>query len=548
MTEPTTPQRPGTRPAPLRSRRAVRLLAAALAPIPLVVVPATAQEPDSVVAIEPIMVRVLGSSIETGSPYSVSVVAGEELTRGTMSTFVEDALRAVPGVQIQNRFNLSQGERITVRGYGARSQFGVRGLRILVDGIPATLPDGQATLDHLDLAGLGRVEALRGPSAALYGNAAGGVLHFRTVDPSAVPARVGLRWSGATLGSARGATPGSEVSHGMWSLSGDVTGTTGAVGYRVGVTHTDFDGFRRDPVADDGSVYGAGTRTNVNALTSLGVAGGTLRFVVNAVDLDAENAGSLPQAVLDEGDRAAWTSSVTGANSKDVRQGQLGASWFGPIGGTDAELSTWAVTRDLFNPIPGRIIDLGRFAGGTRALLRGSMPAGDGLRLGWGAGVEAELQDDDRQNYENQQGSSGALLLDQDERVWGLGTFVQARLDIGRRVSVLAGGRYDRVSFSVDDAFVAGGDPDDSGSRTMDAFSPSAGVVVSATPTVELFASVGRSFETPTTTELANRPTGAGGFNPDLEPETGTTVEGGVRTTVARALRQIGRASCRERV
>jgi iron complex outermembrane recepter protein len=132
--------------------------------------PALAQavpEPDSAMVLEPMLVRVLRSTIGTEAPYPVSVVSGAELTRGSASAFLEDALRAVPGVQIHNRFNFAVGERLAVRGFGPRSQFGVRGIRVLVDGIPATLPDGQATIDHLDLANLGRVEALRGPNAAL---------------------------------------------------------------------------------------------------------------------------------------------------------------------------------------------------------------------------------------------------------------------------------------------------------------------------------------------------------------------------------------------
>lgn len=473
-----------------------------------------AQEPDSVVVIEPVLVRVLGSAIGMRSPTPVSVVAGDELTRGTASAFIEEALRAVPGVQIHNRFNFSVGERIAVRGFGARSQFGVRGIRVLVDGIPATLPDGQATLDHLDLAGLGRVEALRGPNAALYGNGAGGVLHFQTLDPAAAPAEVGIRTTGG--------------SYGLVSLQAHTTGTSGEIGYRVGFTDLSFDGYRRDPVADDGSAYGSADRRIVNGTVSIPAGSGTLRIVANGMDLDAENPGSLPQATLDEGQRAAWGFNVNSGAFKDVQQGQLGASWMGAVGGTQAEIATWGVRRQLYNPIPGRVIDLARNAGGVRALFRGAAETGAGSAFSWGAGFEVELQSDSRLNFENEGGDPGALLLDQTESVRGAGLFVQGRYDAGDRVSLLAGLRFDDISFSVDDDFVTG-DPDDSGDRSMSAISPSAGLVVSATPDVEFFGSVGRSFETPTTTELANRPTGAGGFNPDLNPQSGTTIEGGAR-------------------
>lgn len=492
-----------------------------------------AQDPDSIVRIEPVLVRVLGSTVGTSAPYPVTVIAGPELTRGTSPVFIEDALRGVPGVQIHNRFNLAVGERIAVRGFGPRSQFGVRGVRILVDGIPATLPDGQATLDHLDLAGLGRVEALRGPNAALYGNAAGGVLHFQTIDPALQPANVGVRWTGGTLGSSVGAQPGTEVSHGMWTLEGSATGTSGSAGYRVGFSRTDFDGFRRNPNSDDGEAYGSATRSVVNGTLSLPLAEGTLRIVANGVDLEAENPGSLPQAVLDQGNRAAWGFNVVSGAFKAVQQGQLGAAWTGPVGSTTADFAVWGIRRELDNPIPGAVIDLNRNAGGLRTLFQGRRDLSGEGAFGWGVGFETELQSDDRKNFENSGGNAGALTLDQDERVRAAGVFVQGRLDLGGGVSILSGLRYDNISFSVDDRFTAGGDPDDTGDRTMDAVSPSLGLVFAAADDVELFGSVGRSFETPTTTELANRPSGAGGFNPDLEPETGLTIEGGVRGTVA---------------
>jgi iron complex outermembrane recepter protein len=478
-----------------------------------------AQDPDSAVAIEPVLVRVLGSTIGTEAPYPVSVITGPELTRGTASAFIEEALRAVPGVQIHNRFNFAVGERIAIRGFGARSQFGVRGIRVLVDGIPATLPDGQATLDHLDLSGLGRVEVLRGPNAALYGNASGGVLHFRTTDPALVPASVGIR---TTVGD-----------FGMLTVQGTATGTAGNTGYRVGYTQLNYDGFRLNPEVDDGSAYGAATRSTFNGTVSLPLGGGTLRVVANGMKLDAENPGSLPQSGLDDGDRAAWGFNVRSGAMKDVKQGQIGASWMGDLGSTTAEFATWGIRRDLFNPIPGRVIDLTRNAGGFRTLFQGSTPLDDNATFGWGAGFETEIQSDDRMNFRNDAGEPGAVIRDQDERVRGTGVFVQARLDVASDISLLTGLRYDHINFSVTDNLVSGGDPDDSGERSMGALSPSVGVVIAAGDHIEIFGSIGRSFETPTTTELANQPSGAGGFNPDLNPQFGVTLEGGARATIA---------------
>jgi iron complex outermembrane receptor protein len=488
---------------------------AILAPQP---VAARWQDPDSIVRIEPVLVRILKSTIGTGEAVPVSVITGPELTRGTASAFLEEALRAVPGVQIQNRFNLAVGERIAIRGFGSRSQFGVRGVRVLVDGIPATLPDGQATLDHLDLAGLGRVEALRGPSASLYGNAAGGVLHFRTLDPALTPASVSVRSTSGT--------------HGLWTIQGNATGTSGDLGYRVGFSRMEYDGFRRDPIADDGSVYGAATRAVVNATMTLPIANGTLRVVANGLDLDAENPGSLNPADFDAGARSARGFNITSAATKAVQQGQIGTSWSGVLGSTQADFAMWGVRRELVNPIPGRVIDLTRNAGGLRALLQRTRGLGQGA-FTYAGGFEAELQRDGRLNSGNDAGQRDGLRLDQIERVRGAGLFVQGRYDTDGGISVLAGLRYDNIGFAVEDQLVGGGNPDDSGDRTMDAFSPSIGVVFGGGGDVEVFGNMARSFETPTTTELANDTTGAGGFNPDLEPQLGLSFEAGARARIS---------------
>lgn len=117
------------------------------------------------------------------APYSVAVVHSGEIQRARPGLALDEALRGVPGVQVDNRYNYALGERISIRGFGARAQFGVRGVKVLLDGIPATLPDGQTTLNQVDLGALSRVEVLRGPASALYGNAAGGVILLESEVP-----------------------------------------------------------------------------------------------------------------------------------------------------------------------------------------------------------------------------------------------------------------------------------------------------------------------------------------------------------------------------
>lgn len=473
-------------------------------------VASTAQErPDSVVPLEPLVVRVLRSSVGTGSPFPVSVVAGDELRRGTPGAFLEEAIRALPGVQIQNRYNLASGERLAVRGFGGRAQFGIRGIRVIVDGIPATLPDGQTALDHLDLASLGRVELLRGPGAAVYGNAAGGVLHFESRPPARVGATPELRTSGG--------------SDGLVTIYGGVSGTAGSLGYRGSISRFEFGGFRRDPVADDGSAYGHATRTIVNATAETTLASGKLRVAANGLDMAGENPGSLSEELQAQGDKQAYRFGVVQRTREDIRQGQVGLTWARRVGGVTTELAAWGIRRDFEGRIPSDVVAFDRNAGGGRATVRGSVR---GLTLS--GGVEIEIQRDDRQNWENESGDKGPLSLDQLETVRGTGLFLQGRLELSRWASAWAGLRYDRFRFEAEDRFLLDL-TDDSGQRTMNAVSPSLGVVVEAARRLELFASVATFFETPTTTELGNRPSGAGGLNPELSPTHGVTVEGGAR-------------------
>lgn len=504
------PARP-TRAAPVRAPTRVLLLALAGGLIPPC--SAGAQEPpDSVVRLEPVVVRVLRSSVGGGAPHAVSVVAGEELTRGHAGAYLEEALRSLPGVQVQNRFNLASGERLAIRGFGSRAQFGLRGVRVLLDGIPATLPDGQTALDHLDPWSLERAEILRGPGSALYGNAAGGVLHLETRAPQ--------RALGGALRTSAG-------SHGLRVTGGSISGPLGPAGFRVTGSRYGYDGFRRDPVADDGSRYGRQERTVVTALVHAPLAGGDLRLVANALDMAAANPGSLSRALLDEGGPQAFRNNVIQRTREDIRQGQAGVTWVGDVAGLEAEVAAWSVLRDFQGTIPSDVVTFDRRAGGARVLLAGSRALGE-TRVGVGAGVEVEFQSDDRRNWANQAGEKGALRLDQDERVRGTGLFAQARVEPSQSVAVTAGIRWDAFRFSAGDRLLTDG-ADDSGERVMRALSPSLGMVWRAAPAVELFASLATAFETPTTTELVNRPTGAGGFNTDLSPTRAVTAEGGVR-------------------
>src|SRR5688572_3758477 len=152
----------------------------------------------------PTVVTVTRTPLELSrAPFAVAVTTRDQIQRGKPGLALDEALAGIAGVQVDNRYNYALGERISVRGYGARAQFGVRGVRVLVDGIPATLPDGQTTLNHVDVASIGRIEAVRGPASAIYGNASGGVLQLESATPPDARFEQRVRYTGGADGLSR---------------------------------------------------------------------------------------------------------------------------------------------------------------------------------------------------------------------------------------------------------------------------------------------------------------------------------------------------------
>ncbi len=502
---------------------ALALLLGALLMLPAA--PAAAQaDADTVPTfnLDSVLVSVLGTPIRFGeSPYPISVIGKRDLRIGKSGMFLEEALQSLPGVQVQNRFNYAVGERVSIRGFGSRAQFGVRGIQIVVDGIPATLADGQSTLDHLDIASLGRVEALRGPASAIYGNASGGVLRFETEMPAAnAPAREEATVVGG--------------SDGLLRLQSTTSGRVGGAAYLVSLNRLSYDGFRHfGTVALEDSAYGGATRTHLNARLVQDMAGGTLGITLNHLNLDAESPGSLARGPLSQDPNQIHPFYSRDRTGKKVQQGQLGVRWTGPVGGLTADAAVYGLTRDFNNPLPNDVVDADRRAAGVRLTLGRSTTSGD-TRIGLLAGAEYDLQDDDRREFFNRAGLPDTLQLNQAENVKNAGAFLQASVSMQDRLNLVGAVRRDFTRYKVDDFLIrpAANNPDNSGGRDLNNTNWSLGVHFAALPDVSVFANVSTSFETPTTVELGNQPGVSGGFNPNLEPMTGRTIEGGVRGTL----------------
>lgn len=436
-------------------------------------------------------------------PYSISSIDQRELRRGRATDGLDEALAIIPGVVVANRYNYALDQRIAVRGFGARSAFGVRGVKILLDGIPQTLPDGQGQLTNLELGDVERIEIWRGASSSLYGNASGGVISVTTGSqrPANLQSTVRL-----TAGAHK-------FRKGLVSVAAPM----GAGSARAVASWTTTDGHREHSSADLRR-FSFRVAQPVSPRTRLTVVGHV------AHRPEALNPGALTQTEMDTLPiQAAPRNVATGAREMVTQvQGGMALRHELPQGGA-VDVAVFGLRRDLEEPLPFATIDLDRWTYGVRAsttLPLSGLPTVPVVTLG----VDAQWQRDDRLNRSL---DGTQTTLDQFERVAEIGPFVRGVVALGSRLFLTAGARYDRVSLVVDDRLLSNGDQ--SGDRVLDAVSASGGITAGLTPAFVPYASVSTTFETPTTTELVNRPEGGGGLNLDLAPQRAVQYEVGFR-------------------
>ncbi|MEO1036402.1 MAG: TonB-dependent receptor [Pseudomonadota bacterium] len=445
------------------------------------------------------------------SPLAISVVEKAALDSGYQQVGIDEALTTVPGVFIQDRYNFAQDLRIAIRGFGARSSFGIRGIKLIVDDIPLTLPDGQGQLDTLDLASVERVEIVRGPAAALYGNAAGGLIRIASERPAPEP----IVELGGGLGD-----------DGFARIKARASGALGSNVLLVSASALDFDGYREHARTEQ-RLLNAVLRRPVGA-------DGEFTLVANLADQPlAEDPGGVDAASAAATPTAARPQNVSFNAGESLEQARVGATLRHAVG--DSMALRWrgyALDRNFDNRLPftgGGQVDLDRRFVGGGVELRST----DAGALRWLAGFDVDDLRDDRSRFDNNDGVRGARTLAQREDVRAIGGFASLYWSAGGRWDLNVGGRYDVLRFRVTDRELADGD--DSGLRRFRAFNPLVGATYRWRDDVVLFGNVARSFETPTTTEFAN-PAG-GGFNPNLDPATALSTELGARWQLATTLK-----------
>ncbi len=470
----------------------------------------------------------------------MGVVDAAELRRAGPMVNLSEALARVPGLVVNLRNNYAQDLQISSRGFGARASFGVRGMRLYTDGIPAAGPDGQGQVSHFDLAGAARVEVLRGPFSALYGNGSGGVISLLSTAPVERAYSVSVDAGSAGLAQVR--------------LGIDAPLDNG-FSLRASVSGFEIDGFRP---------HSAAQRTLGNV--RLGYEGASDRVVVvlNALDQPAQDPLGLTRAQF-EADPDQTTVEATRFNTrKEAAQAQGGVQWrhlFSDAGALrESQLTAYYGQRSVtqwqaipvatqVNPVnpaiserqPGGVIDFDRNYLGldARAVWRWALEGDRGAQLV--AGATYDDSEEDRRGYENFTGSgadrvlgvTGKLRRDETNRVVSRSAYAQGEIEFHPRWVATLGVRSGRVEFRSDDHYIVGGNLDDSGSQSYRFTNPVAALQWRASEALNVYVSAGRGYESPTFNELAYRPDGSAGFNTELRGQSSTQVELGAKWRAA---------------
>jgi iron complex outermembrane receptor protein len=506
----------------MKTRKPKRWTWVAAWPVIGAALPALAQG-DAATTLEPVVVtaeREQRSAFDT--PAAIGSIDASVLERAGPLVNLSEAMNRLPGIVALNRQNYAQDLQLSIRGFGARSTFGIRGVRLIVDGIPATMPDGQGQASNIALGSTGRIEVLRGPLAQLYGNSAGGVVQVFTQDDAAPPEAEASIAAGP---------------YGLRRIGAGFSGRSGDQGLTLDASHFETDGYR---------AHSDARRDLLNARWQTHAEDTDLRIVLNVLDQPkARDPGGLTRAEMDADPRQAAPLAVSQDARKVVRQQQVGGvidHEFSPDTKLTARLYAGHRSLDNALSVPPAAQAAPTSSGGMVALERDYAGFGAQVshhqRLGeqtlrWVAGLEGDRMDEDRKGYVNNAGQQGALKRDEDNRVGNLDLFAQASLDLSPDWNLIAGVRSSRVRFRSEDHFIAAGNPDDSGGVDYRATNPVFGVGWFATPDLHVYANLGRGFETPTFTELAYRSGGLTGLNTDLKASRSRHFEFGAKWKAA---------------
>lgn len=470
------------------------------------------------VRLAPIVVtptRVEQSSFDL--PVSIDAFDKEQIQQGQSQVNLSETLVRAPGVVANTRQNYAQDLQVSIRGFGARSTFGIRGIRLYADGIPLTMPDGQGQAANIDLSSARQIEVMRGPFSALYGNSSGGVINVFTEDGPQDFTIAGSAWAGSFDSSRVGLKLG---------------GQQGAVNYIFDVSRFDTEGFRD---------HSAATRDTVNGKVRLNVGDDTrVTLIANYLNQpDTQDPLGLTQAQMQQNREQAGTGAIAQNTRKSIENSQAGAILEKKLSSEDSirvlgYAGKRTVQQFLAFTFAGRgVVDLNRDFEGVDLRWTRQTELAD-RPFTFTAGVNYDVMNETRKGFTNIAGQIGALGRDEDDKVFDFDQFMQAQWDLTDRWSASGGVRHSVVKFGSEDHFITGTNGDDSGNIQFSKTTPVAGVVYKVNPVFNLYANAGKGFETPTFAELAYKSVSATstGLNFALKPAESTNYEIGAKTYI----------------
>ncbi|ENU31106.1 hypothetical protein F991_01012 [Acinetobacter sp. CIP-A165] len=489
-----------------------------------------AAEPDTQQPVQLPTIKVEATRTDTSylqTPASVFRVDAPEQIQSTQVNLTE-LVKGIPSLQLNNRENYAQDLQLSMRGFGARSSFGVRGIRLYVDGIPATMPDGQGQTSNIDLSSLDHLEVLTGPFSSLYGNSSGGTI-LTTSKEGQGKDSIEMSYAGGSHNKNRagivlqgGSKHANEPSY-VISSSYFVTD-----GYR---DHSDarkvFNNAKLTWDLDDGS---------------------KINWITNYVKIHANDPQGLTRELWDENPKQQVPFLKQFDVRKNIEQTQTGVTWSKPINDQhELYLMGYWGNRQVtqYQSIPASAQANPRHAGGVIDFDRNYY----GADFRWtgkellpnttlSAGVALDMMDEDRKGYENfvlmsnqpSYGVKGNLRRNEDNSLWNIDPYLQASWQFLPTWRVDTGLRYSNVHYKSKDHYISGVNGDDSGKHDYSKLLPSIALSWQVIPELLAYVSYAKGFETPTFTEMAYRPDGVGGFNFDLDASSSDTYELGLKS------------------
>ena len=452
------------------------------------------------------VVGFLNSTNPIITPFSISSLTKKHYTFGQKGLTLGESLRSVPGLFIMNDENFAQDIRISIRGFGSRSAFGIRGIKLFVDGFPQTTADGQSQVDNINLSFIKSAEVMRGSSSSIYGNASGGVIQLFT-DPYPNKRQVKSSYSSGSFG--------------YRNFLSSIANGANAHKYFLKLSYKKYDGFRD---------HSEMNTFNINMKSSFELnKSSTLNVHYNFVNSPISNdPGSLNKDQVVENRRSARVQNIEYQSGEKVLQHRLGISYKLKFSARQRlDIISFYTKRVFSNKLPfegGGQVDLNRSFWGMSAKYGinnylFSNPVSTII------GVDISYQHDMRLRFNNLRGERGSKVFDQLESFRNSAFYFQQTYLLNEKINVIWGSRWDNDKIESIDYYLSDGSG--SGFTSLINTSPFIGLAYRVDKRMSVYTNFSNHYDTPTLNELSNDPDSLsiGGFNSKLNPQISKSFE-----------------------